>query len=126
MKNYRVGIIAACICATGVLGACAPLENNTDNDSVVLEESSANPPEPTDIPNGGEVVDANIINNHYRGLGHIEEFTARLENGRVVQCITWLKYDDAGGQSCIWEENNTVINTPTTVTSTVTVSPTPQ
>lgn len=119
MKNFqvRLGIIAACIVATPLFSACSVTEDNpnsilkNDNDdSVVLENNGARPLDPEDTYSGGEIIDVNDVRSDYRELGFVKEFTARLENGRTVQCITWMHYDNAGGQSCVWEENGTVIN----------------
>ena len=124
MKNFqvRLGVVAACIVATPLFSACSVtddnpnsiLKNGKNDDSVVLENNGARPLYPEDTYSGGEIIDVNEIKSDYRGLGHVEEFTARLENGRVVQCLTWMNYnhDGASGQSCVWEEDGMVINSP--------------
>ena len=100
---------------------------DTGDTSVTLGDSATETSKnrkPEDIPFGGEIIDANYIPGNYRYLGEVQEFTAELANGRVVQCITWVENRAYGaGVTCDWDSDGAPGSNA--VTETVTVTDTP-
>ena len=130
MKNRIVsaGVFVSCV-ALGLV-ACEPMDTTTVDNAdtgaagVTLDNSESTTRDYEYIPDGGEIIKANRLSNYYRYLGEVEEFTAELANGRVVQCITWLQNRAYGaGVTCDWDSDGAPGGD--SVTETVTVTDTP-
>lgn len=135
MKNRIVGAVVFVSCVALVLVACAPVDtttvDNVDTSSagVTLDNSENTPRDYEYVPDGGEIIEANRLEHYYKYLGEVGEFTARLANGRVVQCITWEEGGDGAGVACDWDSDGAPGSDSVTggnaVTETVTVTDTP-
>lgn len=138
MKNRIVGAGVFVSCVALGLVACEPMDTTTVDNAdtgaadtgaagVTLDNSEKETrknSKPEDIPFGGEIIDANYIPGNYRYLGEVQEFTAELANGRVVQCLTWGDYGNRGsGVTCDWDSDGAPGSSA--VTETVTVTDTP-
>ena len=127
MKNRIVsaGVFVSCV-ALGLV-ACEPMDTTTvDNGGagVTLDNSESTKRDDEYVPDGGEIIEANRLTDYYRYFGKVEEFTARLANGRVVQCITWVENRAYGaGVTCDWDSDGAPGSNA--VTETVTVTDTP-
>lgn len=130
MKNRIVGAGVVVSCVALGLVACEPLDTTTVDNAdtggagVTLDNSERITRDYQNVPDGGEIIEANRLEHYYNYFGEVEEFTARLKNGRVVQCISWGEhggYD--GGVTCDWDIDGAPGNNA--VTETVTVTDTP-
>lgn len=129
MKNRIVGagVIVSCV-ALGLV-ACESLDtttvDNVDTSSagVTLDNGENIKRDYQNVPDGGEIIEANRLEHYYNHLGVIQEFTARLKNGRVVQCITWEERGDGAGVTCDWDSDGAPGGDSVTETATVTDTP---
>lgn len=129
MKNRIVGagVIVSCV-ALGLV-ACAPVDtttvDNADTGSagVTLDNGESTKRDYEYVSDDGEIIEANRVWNYHRSLGDVREFTARLKNGRVVQCIVWQEGGDSAGLTCDWDSGGAPGSN--TVTETVTITDTP-
>lgn len=130
MKNRIVGagVIVSCV-ALGLV-ACEPLDTTTVDNAdtggagVTLDNGESTKRDYQNVPDGGEIIEANRLEHYYNYFGEVDEFTARLKNGRVVQCITWEENGGRGsGVACDWDIDGAPGSNA--VTETVTVTDTP-
>lgn len=114
MKNKT--FVMVMLCATLGLASCTMTDGNsadtnanttgTDNTNITLagniSETTKNR-ESEDASPGSKIIETNYVVELHRHLGTIQEFTAELSNGRVVQCLTWEDFGNKGaGVSCDW------------------------
>lgn len=129
MKNRIVGAGVFVSCVALGLVACEPLDTTTVDNAdtgiagVTLDNGENITQDYQNVPDGGEVIEANRLEHYYNHLGEVGEFTARLANGRVVQCITWEEGGDGAGVTCDWDIDGAPGSNA--VTETVTVTDTP-
>ena len=129
MKNRIVGVGVFVSCVALGLVACEPLDTTTVDNvgtssaGVTLDNSESTPRDYQYVPDGGEIIEANRLEHYYNHLGVIQEFTARLKNGRVVQCITWEEGGDGAGVTCDWDIDGAPGNNAVTETVTITNTP---
>lgn len=130
MKNRIVGAGVFVSCVALGLVACAPVDTTTVDNAdtggagVTLDNSKRTTRDYQSVPDGGEIIEANRLEHYYNYFGEVDEFTARLKNGRVVQCITWVESRAYGaGVTCDWDSDGAPGSNA--VTETVTVTDTP-